>query len=143
MVGTSGSDFDRVAPKFASGRSFPDLMCESVARTVCVVSCALLPSTAVIAGPPPLVGRWRMPWKRADGRLTRPVSPCLVLRDHRRPEVGFDGVGRGQHHKVVDDEGGKRIEDGDGGSWKGILGCRRGPEGACQGRAADDGERPV
>ena len=57
MVGTSGSAFERCAPKDASARSLPALTCESVACTVCVVICALLPSTAVIAGPPPAVGR--------------------------------------------------------------------------------------
>ena len=52
-----GQQLRRVAPNMASGRSLPALTCGSVADTDCVVTWALLPRMAVMAGPPPLVGR--------------------------------------------------------------------------------------
>src|SRR6266516_4725393 len=58
-VGTSGSDLERAAPNVASARSLPALTCGSVADTDWVVTWALLPRMATIAGPPPLVGRCR------------------------------------------------------------------------------------
>ena len=59
-VGTSGNSFDRFSPKLASTRNLTPLMCWSDASIVCVEACALLPSIAVIAGPPPAVGRCRI-----------------------------------------------------------------------------------
>ena len=60
MVGTSGSDVERWSPNQASGRSLPALICAMAAATEETSTCALLPSIAVSAGPPPLVGRWRI-----------------------------------------------------------------------------------
>src|SRR5476651_2711658 len=59
MVGTSGNAFDRLAPNKASGFALPPLICARQADTDDTITCELLPSSVVSAGPPPLVGRWR------------------------------------------------------------------------------------
>jgi hypothetical protein len=53
MVGTSGSAGERLGEE-AGERAAPLAAAIDDTR-----SCELLPSSAVIAGPPPLVGRWR------------------------------------------------------------------------------------
>src|SRR5262245_61884718 len=80
MVGTSGSDGERCAPNDARARTLPALSCALAAAIDETSACELLPSTAVSAGPPPLVGRWRS-WipaalaNRAVGRCSAPYRP--------------------------------------------------------------------
>ncbi len=61
MVGTSGNDATRLAPNSAEALELAGLDLRARRPTTDDTStCALLPSTAVSAGPPPLVGRWRI-----------------------------------------------------------------------------------
>src|SRR5256886_17689695 len=59
MVGTSGCAAERLPPKEASARALPALSCPLAAAIEDTSACELLPISAVKAGPPPLVGRWR------------------------------------------------------------------------------------
>ena len=59
MVGTSGNAAERLAPKEASARALPAFICPLAAAIEDTSACELLPISAVSAGPPPLVGKWR------------------------------------------------------------------------------------
>src|SRR6516165_1945689 len=80
-VGTSGRVRARAAPDTASGRTLPALIWVSVIEDGDKKNCALLPSTAVIAGAPPGVGKWRncsppaALAKMAVGTCEAPYSP--------------------------------------------------------------------
>src|SRR5258706_16170218 len=80
MVGTSGCAAERLAPNDASARALPALSWPLAAAIEDTKACELLPISAVSAGPPPAVGRWRslMPadfMNSAIGRCSAPYSP--------------------------------------------------------------------
>src|SRR5262245_37847500 len=59
-LGTWGMEARRLAEKVASGRALPALVWALAAATDDTTTWALLPSSAVNAGPPPLVGKCRI-----------------------------------------------------------------------------------
>src|SRR2546421_12151766 len=104
IVGTSGCAGERLPPNEASARALPALSWPLAAEIDDTSACELLPISAISAGPPPAVGKWRS-WMPADfmnnaiGRGSAPYNP-----DERKinalggllgsPMETFNAVGR-------------------------------------------------